>query len=250
MAKAAEGSCAFVAVTGRQAARLLAAVWVVNALLIGLNVALAAGWQPHHAVAFQLDMDKEASFGAWYPSVLLFLLAVVSALHFAVGRGTERGQARGLGGWRCLSILALLLSADEVCGLHERLDRFYSTFVGERFLGLGVSWTLLLLPFIALSAALLLRLCIGTLRENPTARALALAGLGCWMSAVALEMLEWAILGEGTLPRLRAYEPALEEGLELAGTTLLLHATLASLFGKAGEWRAALLAAPAAGSSR
>ena len=243
MATVTKGSSLCFAVSQRQARGLFVVVWVTNTLLVAANLALAAGWRPPRPIYHQLSMDLEASFGAWYPSMLLFLLCLCAGIHLLMDRRAGVGGP-GLSRWLPLAALALLLSADEVCGLHERFDHFYKHSVSEHLLGRPVNWTVALLPFIVAAVALLIRFCSCALGRQPKARRLALAGLACWVAAVALEMLEWVILGDTVALRLRAFEPALEEALELVGTTLLLHAAVTFAFFQAEGWRRVLLAPP------
>jgi len=244
VAKSLHGVQVLVGVSRSQLRWLFAAIWAANVGLLASNFLFAAGWAPHPSVVNQLNMDEETAFGAWYPSALLILLALSAALHYLMDRHAKHEPPSASAGWLHLAGIALIISADEVCGVHEYTDRYYSNEVSTQFLGIGVSWTLLFLPLILLSAMALARLAIHSLKRTPVARTLALAGLCCWLGAVGLEMAQWAFLDGEPLPVIGAYEPALEEGLELVGTTLLLHAVFVSMSSWTAHWRQVLLGAP------
>lgn len=244
VAKSLHGVQVLVGVSRSQLRWLFAAIWAANVGLLASNFLFAAGWAPHPSVVNQLNMDEETAFGAWYPSALLILLALSAALHYLMDRHAKHEPPSASVGWLHLAGIALILSADEICGLHERADRYYRNEVSTQFLGLGVSWTLLFLPLIVLCVVALVRLVSHSLKRYPVARRLALAGLCCWVGAVALEMVQWGFLDGELAPLIGVYEPALEEGLELVGTTLLLHAVFASMSSRSTHWRQVLLGAP------
>ncbi|MBI3947063.1 MAG: hypothetical protein HY321_14150 [Armatimonadetes bacterium] len=200
--------------------RLLAAAWGINAFLLVINLALAAGWRPRiHTIAVQLNMDNEVCVAAWYSSFLLMLVGAAAALQLIVrGRGGEMPRASRIG-WLMVAGLALFLSADEVSVIHETIGGSFATHVGGTLFGMRVVWTEVMAPFI-LGAALFLALFLWReLRGTPGARALVWVALGCWLGAVAMESATYLLRG---MPIIGVFEPAVEETLENVGTTLLL----------------------------
>ena len=70
------------------------------------------------AMLFSLGLGGERNVGAWW-SGMLFVLAAVHALDRAVGARAARTESRA---WIALAAAFLLLSLDEVAGLHEWLS--------------------------------------------------------------------------------------------------------------------------------
>ncbi|MBI3945293.1 MAG: hypothetical protein HY321_05195 [Armatimonadetes bacterium] len=215
-------------VSGSQVRAFLTMVWAINGALALGNILLVAGWRPPvNTIAAQIRLNNEATFSAWYPSMLLMLLGLATLLQFAAShQGAGAGGGKACYGWLALAFLATALSVTEVAMLHEVLGNSYAKYVGHTVFGMRTQWPILLSPFIIASVVLLVRFFRGELARVPGVAPVAFAGLAVWVSVIALELLEWTVLLAPGLRGIRAFEPTFEEMCELAGTTLLLTAAL------------------------
>lgn len=98
--------------------RPLALLFLVWSVLIGAALVQdLAGWHGDDRV-WLLDVDVERSFYTWFSSLLL---ACAAALLWDTGERTPNPRALRVQ-WMALSVLFLLLSADEALGFHELLN--------------------------------------------------------------------------------------------------------------------------------
>jgi hypothetical protein len=162
------------------------------------------------------DLDEEQSFGTWFSVVILLFSGFLLLIHAREQRAAgNRWHSR----WTLLGYGFLLLSLDELVGLHETLNTAMAKDLSWVVPGAG-------------AAALVGSAFIPFLRGLPGRTALLFLGAGALYLAGALgvesatEPMEYL----GLLDTL-AYNltTALEEALEMAGVILFLHALLAHL---------------------
>lgn len=206
--------------------RLIGAFWGINAALFLVNIALTVGWQPPlRTIAVQLDLNNEMSLATWYSSALLLLLGLGALACIPTGyQSKTRWSSLG---WRVFAGLAILLSLSEVAGLHETAISSFEKYGADGFLKEHASWTLLFAPFILAAVVFMVTLFRREYASLPGAGRLVLVGVACWVGTVVLETLEYGFLyGSPVLAAVRAFEPTVEETLELAGATLILTGVL------------------------
>lgn len=196
----------------------------------------------HPEIAHQLDLKTEGVLAVWYSSSLL-LLNCMGCL-FTAFRGPLSRMERGA--WLVVAAALGALSADETAMLHER--------VGEHMAGHGLkmalfpeayplfNWLVPAAPLAMLFLVAMFRGLRGWVVEHPRGRRLAVAGMACWVGVLVAEVVESQMRRYGME---RSLQGALEEGLELAGSTLLLMALLESLKGRGGRGEKADGAEPA-----
>jgi hypothetical protein len=220
---------------GTPAARLAACLLVVSALLLAVSPAThyaayraevarpgspeAAAWMS----ALRLfDVNGEANLPAWFSSALLLggalLAAVLSAL---VGRA----GGRDAGWWAGLAAVLSLLSLDEVASLHERLGDPAARVLGDAARGpLRFAWIvpggLLALAVGAAFLGFVVRL------PAATRRLLVIAAAMYLTAAVGLEAVGGVALDADVSHAVYLLVSGAEEGLEMAGSILLLYALL------------------------
>lgn len=164
-----------------------------------------------------LNLRDENNLAALFSSMLLLLLG----LHAYDGAAANRGSApRAARAWSVLTLVLVLLSADELASLHERLP---ADTHGQYWL-----WVLpFALAFIAMGAHALIRLF-----QEPRYRKASLmvfAGFLLFLLVAGQEELEWRLTwSEGVKP-IRA---AVEDGTELLGMMLILAACMANTRGR------------------
>ena len=216
-----------VAALGACCAGVLLGTWAFWDFCQGLTVPWEAA-PPIKHVFYRLDLSTENVVAVWFSSMLLFLVAVASAGCFASDRhrGGDR-RARVLRyGWLGLAVVFTLLSLDELGSVHERMAMMPHL---NPFSEVPVAWTLLLAPFIAAVAVLMVGFGWLHLRRQPVAFGLMVAGVVAFLSVPVQEYVEIdmmrAAAGEGWERPVGLL--LLEEGAELLGAMAVLAAALA-----------------------
>ncbi len=197
---------------------LLAAMITVDALLIAANFSFALKWHiVPHFLKEQLNMDREAVFGAWYPSMLLFTFAVLALFNY--NSDMTRGHGWWARGWLGIFLVSLMLSADEVSAIHERIGIWFGEKIGGiDFLPKAYAWVLFFAPFMLAVVMFYLLFFIRRFRHSPLSRNLTIAGTLLWCNAVLFEALANILFNTNTIN----LERAIEESSELLGTTLFV----------------------------
>jgi hypothetical protein len=219
---------------------------LVAALLVAGNVALqmarlAMGREYLPGMAL-VTLDGENNIPALFSTALLAGSALLLGFIGALERDRQARDARR---WLLLSAGFVLMALDESLALHERLIDPVRGLLGGR--DLGVLYFAWVLPAIALAGALGLFFLPFLLRlPRRTAVAFAVAAAIYLGGAVGVELPE-GLWRESHGHRNAVYHllVSLEEGLEMAGIVLFIHALLEYLgrhhpdlrlqFGKARE---------------
>jgi hypothetical protein len=233
MARQTEASHITVKYRSRDAVKLLIGLLGLEALLATAHIFLWVIWPdaPVSFVRFLLDLDEEVALGTWFATVQLFVIGGV--LLFASWANKDDRSLSAvllLGG-----LLFTLLSADEGARIHERITFFmreHDVEVLNPFPGEHGAW---ILVYAAL--ALLLLPMVGFCLRNPLCRiwqrfrwesVVFLGGFATIVvGAVGFEILSYLFLRSESSPDfLYHLEVAIEEGLEMAGASVILYAAL------------------------
>jgi hypothetical protein len=220
---------------GTPASRLAACLLAVSGLLLALSLPThyaayraevarpgspeAAAWMS----ALRLfDVNGEGNLPAWFSSSLLLGGALLAAVLSVLVR---RAGGRDAGWWAGLAVVLALLSLDEAASLHERLGDPAARVLGDAARGpLRFAWivpgALLALAVGAAFVRFVVRLPAATRRLMVTAAAMYLT------AAVGLEAAGGVVLDVGVSHAVYLLVSAAEEGLEMAGSILLLYALL------------------------
>lgn len=166
------------------------------------------------------DVDQENNLPTWYSAFLLGLSAAF--LWLVAADASARGKAWS-GAWRVLSVGFLLMSLDEVAGVHETIN---SIIVPSWAIAGGIAAALLGVAFIPF----LLHL------PRRTAVLFAVSGAIFLAGATGLEIVGNEMVRQRLRETLRySLTAALEESLEMAGVLLFLHTLLSYLRGEPGR---------------
>lgn len=201
--------------------RFLLVLWSIAVGLVGIHVALNL----FHYQVFDLpwllrqifDVDEEDSFPTWFSAFLLLLTSVVSAAN-----AKRESQQRGPNAvsWTALGIGFLLLSIDEIAGMHETLNS----------LDLPFSWTV---PG-AIAAAFAGGVFLPFLLRLPRGIAIrfVVGGVVYLGGALGVEVLTDPYLENDELNTL-AYNlwTAVEEFMEMGGVLIFLEGARRTLLG-------------------
>lgn len=216
-------------------------------LLVG-HVALqllssATGHDYIYGLLDLFHLDRENNLPSYFSSMLLLLSALAMWVRATVAAGSGHRDA---GGWRLLAILVLLMSIDESASMHELAVEPSRRLLGGHATGLlYFAWvlpaTMLLLALFWLLSGFLRRLPPEVLSRLVAAGALFFGG------AIGVELFGGRHFEEhGADLAYTIGWVALEEGMEMAGAVLLLHASLHGLALKHAEIRLGLVARPPA----
>jgi hypothetical protein len=215
------------ALTRHGAARLLFALFGAELLLVALHGTVRAldrvvAWGPLNTL---LDLDREQSLGTWFSAAQLLAIAVIFAV--AARGGPPAALSRAL--WLMAAGFAFL-AADEGLQIHETLTARGADvpwLQAVAFRGGHGTW-------IAVYAAVglaLLALTLPALREvwrgyraEAAFVALGVAVMGA--GAVGMEAVSYVLLRDGSRAMLYTMEVAVEEGLEMAGASIILYGAL------------------------
>lgn len=216
--------------------RRMLAPWRVLAILLLADLAIVLIYLPFAwagRIPDLVNLDGEQNLGAWWSGGQYLLAGLVVLL-----AGRLPG-ARAAAPWRLYLVLGAALvfvSADEVCGLHERVNKYttlHLPFVPTFARGHG-AW---IFVYGALTVALLAWLwrdILGMMRADPAGSVWMTAGFGLiGLGGVVSEAFSYGMSTEAIPAQI-----LLEESLEMAGISCLVAGSLRHILG--------LLARPAA----
>jgi hypothetical protein len=181
-----------------------------------------AAWK---AVMRLFDVNSERNVPTWFSSMLLIGCAVLAGLLAVLLR---RAGGRDAGHWAALAAVLSLLSLDEVAGLHERLGGPAAEVLGDATRGaLHFAWVV---PGVVLALVVGLAFARFVVRLPPGTRRLVVAAAAMYLTgAVALEAVGGIVLEAQGHRAGYLLVTAAEEGLEMAGSVLLLYAGMCLL---------------------
>lgn len=169
------------------------------------------------------SLDMETSFGTWFSSIQLALVALVALTIVVPSDGVPKGFR-----WQLplIALLFLFLSADEATGIHEHITRlshnraWIPNFNGHH------AWVL---PYLAIAVAfglLLWRSALWVLSREPKIFWITGAGMAAYLiGAVSFDLLSVHLTEQGQTDG-GDIIIAIEEWLEMFGVSLLLYAML------------------------
>jgi hypothetical protein len=181
-----------------------------------------AAWK---AVMRLFDVNSEGNVPTWFSSMLLMACALVAGLLAVLVRRAGGRDARY---WAGLAAVLSLLSLDEVAGLHERLGGPAAEVLGDATGGvLHFAWVA---PGVVLALVVGLAFARLVVRLPPGTRRLVVAAAAMYLTgAVALEAVGGIVLEAQGDRAMYLLVTAAEEGLEMAGSVLLLYAGMCLL---------------------
>ncbi len=185
---------------------------------------VATGVKPDGVLARAVDVNVEGSLPTLYGSALLLVSGLLTARVALLPSGSCRAAARHVAYWATLAAGLIYLSVDELTMLHQRL---LPALAGDPQLltGLHGEWVLPAVVLVALAGVTF----IPFLRRLPTVtRSLFLLAAAIYLGgAIGGELasgLAYRLDGAGVLSGSAALA---EEGMELLGVSLYIHALLA-----------------------
>lgn len=197
----------------RMLGRLLVLLIVAQVLLIAMHFAvttlfadLAAQAQDGHIGGF--DLDDEATLAVWYSSSQLLVLSLVCLLLSWSDR-VKMIRLDSAQMWRYSGVILLIMSVDEVAGLHEVFGLAMARLLPHVPIDVSLWWSI---PY-ALALAPVFGFAVFRFIRNPRLAAATVCSGLLWIAANALERV---FLLPGTI------NVALEEGFEMLGATVLL----------------------------
>lgn len=202
----------------RSARLYIGSIIVIDLLLVWATLVRADFRTAHGVLRWltTLDLTRENNCATWWSGMMLFLAGLHALDGYYLFRADRRAVSRA---WASLSAVLILLSADELGSVHERMQ---GTFHLGR-IGSLLPWALVLVALLAPALTCLYR------EPDQRARIAAVVlGLGCFGLVVFLEVLEHLVSWEGWLVAIRG---ATEEGIELLGMLLLLRGTMGNTQG-------------------
>lgn len=178
-------------------------------------------YRPIRPLVDALDLAQEANVGTWFSAAILLLC---SALLFLVGLARKQRGLPDAPRWLLLAGVFVLLSADEVGGLHEQL----SGALRRRYEPTGLLYHAWVVPgaaFVAAVGASCYRILDRLTAVNR--RLFLLAGLLYVGGGLGFEMLGGFLATTGGAGRRPVpWVGFLEESLELSGAILFTHTLL------------------------
>jgi hypothetical protein len=221
------------------ASRVALVLLLVAGLLIALSLATrygayraevaqpgstqVAAWK---AVMRLFDVNSESNVPTWFSSMLLMGCAQLAALLAVL---VWRAGGRGAGHWVALAAVLSLLSLDEVAELHERLSGPAAEALGGAARGaLHFAWVV---PGMVLALVVGLVFVRFVVRLPAGTRWLVVAAAAMYLTgATALEAVGGMVLEDQGDRAVYLLVTAAEEGLEMAGSVLLLYAAMCLLY--------------------
>jgi len=198
-------------------------LWLVTAILVVLHLARLTvlqfgGGNRGRFFLDLLNLDQEAACGTWFASVLLLLAA---ATCFAAGSFSPNAFERR--SWLFISFLFLVLSVDEVTGVHERVGAMMrNNFDLPDWLYFG--WTIPATALVIALTAVFARF-VWT-RLPATRRGLVLSAAVYLGGALGAETLGSVLMRQGGWESWSyGVMTAVEEGMEMSGVILMIQTT-------------------------
>ena len=188
---------------------------LVAAYVVGTFVAV-----PNAQIYHLINLDAEASLGAWFSSSQL----LVTSLVFAVA-AYNGGRRSAQFGFLCICALAFLfLSADESASIHEKITMLTrGVNYLPRFNGNHGAWIPIYLGLAIVFLLLTWKTWLQSWQSQRRELAIFLLGIGLFVAgAVLLEIVSYGALRDLENRSYYAYQVLFEEALELAGVTFIL----------------------------
>jgi hypothetical protein len=199
-------------------------LFALNALLI-LVTALSDLHLPltQSGIVLQFDLKLERNIATWYSSTLLFLAAWAA---FAISRlDLAETPAFYRRVWLLVALSFAGLSLDETAQIHEKVGVMFTRRFGT-IPGLTTgsaypvfAWIVVFLPLIVGFIVIMFVIARWSLSLHGFSRKLIFAGIGCWIGVLIAETVEAQLM---RLSVSRSLEGAVEEGLEIVGSTCFL----------------------------
>jgi hypothetical protein len=201
---------------------------LITLFLVSIHLILQAMYyfifNQNNLLIFELsnrfDFNDESSVPTWYNAILLFVLSTLCWINYYHTKKTTKNT------WLILSLVFLLLSIDEIAGLHENILQFvHIAFFGWGVSSVAINGWLLLSPVILMILYLLYRFVLAKL-DNDTLVLFILAGAIYISGSVIIEGLTSALVIYDNNFLTNGLFTALEETMEILGIIIAIYATL------------------------
>lgn len=200
--------------------KLAIALYAIDLLLLTGYVVGALLVVPNPHVFRLINLDAEASLGAWASASQLLLTGTV----FAVAAGFRKNHSVGPLFLTACALAFFFLSADEAAAIHEKLTmiakgvEFLPRFSGDH----GV-WIPIYMTAGGLFVVLTHKSWLNLWRDNRAGTTVFLIGIALFvLGAVALEILSYGGLRDISNREYYLYQVFFEEAFELVGVTTIL----------------------------
>jgi len=208
---------------------IITAAFAIEALLILFYAAVP--WPKGGNLEYLFHLNEERNFPAYFSTLQLFVVAI--AFGIFAWRNASWTNVRSLFLW-ALPFLFLGLSIDEFCGIHEMMGRTSDWFLpggkraGSAFENTGIWMFLLGLPFMV-GSFFVFWIVRSYLAVTPGVLSKFFVGFLIFMGgALGVECLSNFIAKDSSL---HLWQIIFEEGMEMAGVTLILWAAIDNLMG-------------------
>lgn len=213
-------------------------------LLVAANMSMQAyrlvAHQEHVVGLAMISMDGENNLPALFSTLLLFCASLTLALIAVL---ESRHEGVDVSKWAILAAGFMLMAVDEALSFHEMLIAPLRALLGGRQLGIFFfAWVIPGLALVCVLSAFFLRFLFRLPRR--TAIAFAISAAVYLGGALGIELIEgWWREAHGHRNLTYHVLVSLEEGMEMAGVILFIHALLGYIAERFGEVRLAFVGA-------
>lgn len=217
----------------------LAAVLLVAANL-GMQAYRLVAHQEHVVGLAMISMDGENNLPALFSTLLLFCASLILALIAVLER---RHEGIDVSKWAILAAGFLLMTLDEALSFHEKTIAPLRALLGGQHLGIFFfAWVIPGFALVCVLGTFFLRFLFRLPRR--TAIAFVISAAIYLGGALGIELIEgWWREAHGHTNLVYHVLVSLEEGMEMAGVIVFIHALLSHIAQRYGEVRFAFIGA-------
>ncbi len=181
------------------------------------------------------DLTREGTFPTFW-SCLQAMIIAVAAFVIAWTLQSPSAKRRLRLAWQGIGVLFTLIALDDAAGIHERVSAITAMSLMDRLAYPSYPWHVLLAPFLVIGLLMSAGVLLVEIKECVAKRAALGLGLLCFAAAIVMDFAEglgvMAELTEASHDTVSSTDKAVEEMLELIGTTMFAFVTLSLLVGR------------------
>jgi len=171
-----------------------------------------------------ISLDLEANIPSWFSTIQLFMIGLIP-LMLAMSRNYQAPPSQG--GLTLFGLGFIYLSLDEAASLHEKMTyAFYNNPLVPYFHGVHGIWITIYMGVMLLMLALLWKDLIAIARQFPKESWLFTLGMVVYLSGTGGAETVTFFYIDKTNPFVYLLEVIFEEGLEMAGASIILTSVL------------------------